>query len=310
MPHKTIAVITLFASLRSVFSQNAPPTIHDRNCYRPGTITAPVADCQDAIDKLMTQTALVDGPTVSCLEQVTSGYCGIQICSNADVRPQAMAAVAQDIFSGCRSTGPRAEVGGYMTMSGFATGDLSGFNGIPAVDVTITMRRSLFASSKRDVEDSKNTLPTRIHAKDLSIPTIPHRVEARDPAPTWEAGGGYELVLLDSQNPGWAIDPALATTLASNLRNNWNVQPGTHFVAYDQQGMGTGTTVANGFYAANNAELADVDPDVRFPLAAALHQFRNQQGNPGWFAVQVLSGGRALGDMFFDLTQQGGLNLL
>ena len=74
--------------------------------------------------------------------------------------------------------------------------------------------------------------------------------------------------------------------------------------------MGAGTTVANGFYAASNYELADVDPDIRFPLATALHAFRNQQGNPGWFAVQVLSGGRAIGDMFFDLTQQGGLNLL
>lgn len=121
---------------------------------------------------------------------------------------------------------------------------------------------------------------------------------------------GYELVLLDSQNPGWSIDPGLATTLASNLRNNWNFQPGGHFTAYDQQQMGAGTTVANRFYAASDYVLADINPEQRFPLATALHQFCNQQGNPGWFAVQILSNGNAIGDMFFDLTQQGGLNLL
>lgn len=67
-------------------------------------------------------------------------------------------------------------------------------------------------------------------------------------------------MLLDSQNPGWQIHPGLATTLANNLMNNWNVQPSTHFTAYDQEQMGAGTTVANGFYTASNYELADVGP--------------------------------------------------
>ena len=316
MSHTSIAVITIFTFIGRVVSQDPPPTIHDRTCYLPGTITAPVADCQSAIDKLISQTGYVDGPTISCLETAWSGNCGINICSDVNVRPQAIAATAQDILSGCRSSGKGSTVGGFMTMSGFAT-SADGFTGVNGLDtsttggvggdITITMRTRMFGPSKRNVEDANDTPPTRVHAKDLSIP---HRIEARDPAPTWEAGGGYELVLLDSQNPGWQIDPGLATTLASNLRNNWGVQPGTHFTAYDQQQMGAGTTVANGFYAASNYELADVDPDVRFPLATALHAFRNQQGNPGWFAVQVLSGGRAIGDMFFDLTQQGGLNLL
>lgn len=316
MPYTPITVITVFALIGRVLSQDPPPTIHDRACYIPGEATAPVADCQSAIDKLAGQTAIIDGPTISCLETAWSGSCGINICSNVNVRPQAIAATAQDIFSGCRSSGKGSTVGGYMTMSGFgisSTGGLNGVNGLatPSTggvggDITITMRTRLVGGSKRNVGDIGDTHPTRIHAKDLSVP---HRVEARDPAPTWEAGGGYELVLLDSQNPGWRIDPGLATTLASNLRNNWGVQPGTHFTAYDQQQMGT-ATVANGFYAASNYELADVDPDHRFPLAAALHAFRNQQGNPGWFAVQVLSNGHTIGDMFFDLTQQGGLNLL
>ena len=303
MPLTSVTAIAVFTLIGRVVSQDPPPTIHDRTCYIPGTITAPVADCQSAIDKLASQTAFIDGPTISCLETAWSGNCGISICSDVNVMPQAIAATAQDILSGCRSSGKHSTVGGYMTMSGFATSAAGGVGG----DITITVRTRAFGGSKRDVDDddiSRAAPPTRIHAKDLSGP--PHRVEARDPAPTWEAGGGYELVLLHSQNPGWAIDPGLATALASNLRNNWGVQPGTHFTAYDQQQMGAGTTVANGFYAASNYELADVDPDVRFPLATALHAFRNQQGNPGWFAVRVLSGGNTIGDMFFDLTQQGG----
>ena len=315
MPYTPITVFTVFTLIARVVSQDPPPTIHDRACYIPGSVTAPVGDCQSAIDKLASQTAMIDGPTISCLEVAWSGNCGINICSDVNVRPQAIAATAQDILSGCRSSGKGSAVGGYMTMSGFATASTGGFSGVNGLgtlggvggDITITMRTRLVGGSKRNIEDIIDTPPTRIHAKDISIP---HRVEARDPAPTWEAGGGFELVLLDSQNPGWQIDPGLATTLASNLRNNWNVQPGTHFTAYDQQQMGTGTTVANGFYAASNYELADIDPQQRFPLATALHAFRNQQGNPGWFAVQVLSNGHTIGDMFFDLTQQGGLNLL
>lgn len=317
MPHTPLTVITVFTLVGLVVSQDPPPTIHDRACYIPGIITAPVADCQNAIIKLASQTAMIDGPTVSCLETAWSGNCGINICSNVNVRPQAIAATAQDILSGCRNSGKGATVGGYMTMSGFATSSTGGFVGVNGVatsstsgvggDITITMRTRLVGGSKRNIRDVNDTPPTRIHAKDLSIP---HHVEARDPAPTFEAGGGYELVLLDSQNPGWQIDPGLATTLATNLMNNWNVQPSTHFTAYDQEQMGTGTTVANGFYAASNYELADVEPTHRFPIAAALHAFRNQQGNPGWFAVQVLSNGNTIGDMFFDLTQQGGLNLL
>ena len=200
-------------------------------------------------------------------------------------------------------------------MSGFglsSTGGLTGVNG-PGIstsgsagDITITIRTRMVATSKRNDEDINDTPPTRIHAKDLSIP---HRVEPRTPAPTYEVGGGFELVLLDSQNPGWVIHPGDATALATNLMNNWNVQPNTHFTAYADQPWGTGT-MANGFYAASNYELADVDTDQRLPLTAALHAFRDQQGNPGWFAVQVLSNGNTIGDMFFDLTQQGGLNLL
>lgn len=111
-------------------------------------------------------------------------------------------------------------------MSGFgisSSGGLKGVNG-PGTSLTggvpgdrlITMRLRPGTGSKRNVEDINDTPPTRIHAKDLPIP---HRVKARDPAPTYEVSGGrFELVLLDSQNPGWG-----ANALATNLMNNWNV---------------------------------------------------------------------------------------
>ena len=112
MPHTPITVITAFTLIGRVVSQDPPPTIHDRACYMPGTVNAPVADCQSAINKLISQTAVIDGPTTSCLETAWSGNCGINLCSNANVRPQAIAATAQDILSGCRSSGRGSTVGG------------------------------------------------------------------------------------------------------------------------------------------------------------------------------------------------------
>ena len=179
-------------------------------------------------------------------------------------------------------------------MSGFAisadgAGDVNGLQtsmtGGVAGDMTITTRTRMFGGIKaerrrRERHSSRPASPQRTYPSLTASKHVIPRPRGRPAADTsW-----YCWIL---RNPGWQIDPGLATALASDLRNNWGVQPGTHLTAYDQQQMGAGTTVANGFYAASNYELADVDPDARFPLATALHAFRNQQGNPGWFTVRV-----------------------
>lgn len=314
MPHTPMTVITIFTLIGLIVSQDPPPTIYGRTCYVAAN--APVEDCQMAIDILanLPSSPLIDGPTTGCLETVWSGNCGIYMCSDGDVRPQSIAATAQDIYSGCRSTdtGNGASVGGLMTMSGFATSNITismrtrAFGAVIGADGAATEALGAVTGSKRSIGEIDNTPPTRIHAKDLSIP---HRVEARDPAPTWLVEGvdGCELRLLDSQTPGWAIDPGLATTLATNLVDNWNFQNrDTHYTAYNQQTMGAGTTVANGYYARNGYDLDNVQEGDRIWLATALHQFRNALNNPGWFVIQVVNDGNTIGDMFFDVGQAGG----
>ena len=56
-----------------------------------------------------------------------------------------------------------------------------------------------------------------------------------------------------------------------------------------------------GYHAYNEHDLGDVNPDDAFWIASALNDFRNYMGNPGWFAVQVLSQNVPIGQMLFDI---------
>lgn len=60
---------------------------------------------------------------------------------------------------------------------------------------------------------------------------------------------------------------------------------------------------AMGYYAANNEDLGSIDSSDQLDLPYAMNAFCNQQGNPGWFAVQVMSVGQQLGWMVLDIGQ-------
>ena len=314
---KPIAVSMLAVCIGQVASDpdQYPPVIYNRLCTNiPGAlISAPTGDCQAAIDQISTDSDYITGSTTGFLSVSTSGACSIMLSVPATVRKSSLAAAAQDILSGCQASDPTM-TSGSITMFGFQTSaDLNAPQG-GEFTFTIGATGLGISNQKRAADPPDETLhPFRIHAKDL-LPypgrgiTLP-----RDGTVYIVDDTGYTLVVSDSERPGWEIKPQDEANVIWELMDNMGAQLGTDFVAYGSVDTtdGRNLQVANGFYAREGNDIASIRPEHREALAEALHAFRNQQGNPGWFAVQVVTGGTmVLADMFFDLAQAAGPPLL
>lgn len=315
---KPIAVLVLAVCTGQVASNpdQFPPVIYGRACTNfPGAlVSAPTKDCQAAIDMIATDTGYITGATKGYLEVSSSGGCAISLGVPATVRKSSLAAAAQDILSGCQASDPE-HTSGTISMFGFQiSADPNAPQGgefsftIGASGIGLPPNRKRVAAPPEEASH-----PSRIHVKDL-LPTLDRStILPRDQTVFIVTGTGYTLVVADSERPGWEIDPIDENDVTQNLLDNFNLQQGTDFVAY-----GTLTTtdgrnlqLANGYYARQGEDIGSVNPDDREQLIDALHQFRAQQGNPGWFAVQVRNGANlVLGDMFFDLAAAAGPQLL
>ncbi|KAK4692772.1 hypothetical protein P7C71_g4497, partial [Lecanoromycetidae sp. Uapishka_2] len=152
----------------------------------------------------------------------------------------------------------------------------------------------------REVDPVDDVPPTRTHSRDMYLP---QPVQVRVPATTYLASGGLELWLSDSQMPSVVLDTDDANSLAANVGLQWRIQYPTDNVAYATVDLGDGQQAAMGYYAANNNDLGSVDLSDQVDLPYAMNAFRNQQGNPGWFAVQVMSDEALLGWMVLDVGQ-------
>lgn len=75
--------------------------------------------------------------------------------------------------------------------------------------------------STREADPVDEISPTRTHARDMQLS---HRVEVRDPAPTYLVSGGIELWLSDSQGPSYELDTDDANALAANTGLIWRLQ--------------------------------------------------------------------------------------
>lgn len=304
---RPVAVITTIVGLVASQSTAVPPQIYSRVCNPPQSTPAVTRDCQNSIDLMALTAGYISGREVGCLEMAASGSCVIRVCVPASIRASAIAVAAADIFGVCKPVGSNSHhvVAGQIQMNGFTTS-----TGGIGNEVMIFLGGSIIASSKREIDSidglstreadpvDNNVSPTRTHGRDLHLP---HRVQVRTPAPTYLVSGGLELWLSDSQMPSRELDSGAANALVTNTGLTWRMQYPTDNVAYATVNTGDGVQAAMGYHAANNNDLGSVDPTDHLELPYAMNEFRNQQGNPGWFAVQVMSLGELIGWMVLDV---------
>ena len=320
---KPIAVSMLAVCIGQVASDPAsyPPVIYNRHCYNfPGAdvgelgasgISAPILDCQKAIDQIATDSSYVTGATIGYLSVSTWGACSIMLSVPVTVRRSSLAAAAQDILSGCRSADPK-HTAGLIYMFGFPTSADPNAPQGPEFTFTIAATGQALSNQKRAAASpDEASYPSRIHARDL-LPNPDRSIILRRDPPTYSFGNGYTLRVIDSEGAGWSVEGFDSDTLADNLVNNMRAQPSTDFVAYATHNTIPRDTepelqLAMGLYAHEGFDIGDIPDDFQTLLANGLNAFRRQQGSPGWFAVQVVSGATVvIASMFFDLALDAG----
>lgn len=312
--------------VNSLITLALPPYIANRDCYAPLSSTALISDCQTAVNNLASQTTYISGPKKGCLEASTSGTCGITICDKVLIDPVAVAVAAQDVIAGCEGeftgSGANQVVFGTIQMKGFTNGK-GGTNNLFTLWVGKSGVAKRSADSQSTLEDSAVSSST-LNSTAVTATAQPNgklvrnivrnRVEAHEPAtlvdrtppasaPTWVVTDAPGIVLraVSFEATNWDMTPTQQDALAFGVANNWHNQAITDWIAYNSQRIGNGNWASMGYYAYNEHDLGDVDPDDSFWIASAMMDFRAFMGNPGWFAVQVLSQNVPIGQMIFDI---------
>jgi len=221
-----------------------------------------------------------------CTTLNSRGSCAVSLCGAEGSLQQGVVGTAIfGILSSC-TNGNR--VGGATDMLGFGQAKIT----VELINTGRTSRREWMEGTKSIAARQDVNTSNSVDKRDLVNGAQQYQVP----------GTGYTLEVVGQRNPGERITDQEAQNLNNAFVNNLGTRP------WNARTVHGGVTAGwDGFadmtYYVNPVDnyLGDFAPDEPRQIAQAVQDFRNNLGNPGWFAVAVYSSAALLGVVNFQI---------